>query len=107
MYLTQIYKFTKTYYNTIIKALGLSLAILTILTPNLSVVAQVEGSSPSNINLAITKVVKDGKDQLTEKVSAGKFSVSETLSNDDAIKYSWDGTRISTSFKDNPALCCG
>jgi hypothetical protein len=103
----QIQNFLKSKINIAIKTIGVFLSILTLLSPTLAISAQVEGAASANINLAITKVVKDGKDQLTEKVSANKFSFSDTLGNDDAIKYSWDGTRISTSFKDSPALCCG
>lgn len=81
--------------------------IFAILTPILSASAQLEEPAPSNINLAITKVVKDGVDQATQKVAINKFSFSEGLGDGDSIKYSWDNTRILTSFKDKPALCCG
>jgi hypothetical protein len=80
---------------------------LTFASPLVSVSAQLEDPAPSNINLAITKVLKDGKDQVTEKVSLNKFVFNDSLSESDSIKYQWDNTRILTSFKDKPALCCG
>jgi hypothetical protein len=107
MYQNQIKNFLKIQIKTIIQLFSICLVFSTIIIPNISVFAQVEGTAPANINLAITKVVKDGKDVLTEKTSAGKFSFSDTLGKDDAIKYSWDGTRINSTFKENPALCCG
>jgi hypothetical protein len=90
------------------KFFGLLLIImLTLSIPFIYSSAQVEDTAPSNINLAITKVVKDGRDQVTEKVSTNKFVLNDSLSDADSIKYSWDNTRILTNFKDKPALCCG
>ncbi len=83
------------------------MVFLTIVIPTVSAFAQIESQVSSNINLAITKVVKDGKDQPTEKVSANKFTFGDSLNDSDSIKYSWDNTRILTSFKNKPALCCG
>jgi hypothetical protein len=82
-------------------------ATLTISMHSISAFAQVEDAAPSNINLAITKVVKDGRDQVTEKVSINKFALNDSLNDSDSIKYSWDNTRILSNFKDKPALCCG
>jgi hypothetical protein len=92
---------------SILKIFILVISLVSILVPSLYISAQVEGASPANINLAITKVVKDGKDQVTEKISAGKYSFNDSLKESDSIKYQWDGTRIMTSFKDSAALCCG
>jgi hypothetical protein len=89
---------------------GLSIFLIFMLTlsiPSISTFAQVEDTAPSNINLAITKVVKDGRDQVTEKVSTNKFVLNDSLNEFDSIKYSWDNTRILSNFKDKPALCCG
>jgi hypothetical protein len=83
------------------------MVFLTLCIPAINVNAQLEDPVPNNINLAITKVVKDGRDQVTEKVATNKFILNDSLSGSDAIKYSWDNTRILTSFKDKPALCCG
>lgn len=93
---------------TIFKYFSIFLVIiLTLSTPSVSSLAQIEEAAPTNINLAITKVVKDGRDQVTEKVSTNKFVLNDSLNDSDAIKYSWDNTRILTNFKDKPALCCG
>ena len=94
--------------NTSLTRIFLSLtAFLVLAIPTISISAQLENPAPSNINLAITKVVKDGRDQATEKVATNKFAFNESLADSDSIKYSWDNTRILTSFKDKPALCCG
>jgi hypothetical protein len=81
--------------------------ILAFNLPTISSIAQVEDTAPTNINLAITKVLKDGRDQVTEKVATNKFVFNDSLNDSDSIKYSWDNTRILTNFKDKPALCCG
>jgi hypothetical protein len=89
------------------KVLSSLLLFLVLVAPSVSALAQVENTAPDNINLSITKVVKDGLDLSTEKIAPNKFILNNSLSDSDAIKYSWDNTRILTSFKDKPALCCG
>ena len=62
---------------------------------------------PSNINLAISKVVKDGKDYPTNQLSPRSWSFKDVLNNGDSIKYQWDNTKLGIYFEKNPALCCG
>jgi hypothetical protein len=91
----------------IIKLITISIISCVFSIGSVSASAQAEGTAPDNINLAITKVVKDGKDIMTEKSGTNKFTFNDSLGDNDAIKYSWDNTRILTNFKSNPALCCG
>jgi hypothetical protein len=62
---------------------------------------------PQNINLSITKVVKDGKDVPTNQISKQVWASKEVLNSGDGIKYQWDNTKIGVYFEKNPALCCG
>ena len=62
---------------------------------------------PQNINLSITKVVKDGKDYTTDQINSNSYSFRDVLNSGDSIKYTWDNTKIGIYFKSNPAICCG
>ncbi len=86
-----------------------------LFTP-LTLITQAQSSStsqsksqlpPQNINLAISKVVKDGKDIATTQLGKKDWSFKEVLNSGDSIKYQWDNTKIGVYFERNPALCCG
>ena len=57
--------------------------------------------------MAISKVVKDGKDYPTNQLSPRSWSFKDVLNNGDSIKYQWDNTKLGIYFEKNPALCCG
>jgi hypothetical protein len=66
-----------------------------------------QATPPQNINFAITKVVKDGKDYNTSQSEPRNWSFGEVLGSGDAIKYQWENTKIGVYFEKNPAVCCG
>jgi hypothetical protein len=88
-----------------IHCIGLSVPVLA--QSSSSDTSDITKLPPENINLSITKVVKEGKDYATDQIASNSYSFKGVLNSGDGIKYTWDNTRIGVYFKTNPAICCG
>ncbi len=65
--------------------------------------AAVAQSATNPINLAISKVTKDGKSENTRKEANNSYTYDNELNLDDDIKYGWSGTDLNLKYKDAPA----
>jgi hypothetical protein len=80
--------------------------IVTLATPMcLSVLAQQSTTNP--INLKISKVVKDQKDEATKQTTLNVWAYDGELGLDDAIKYGWSGVDLNLKYKEKPAKSGG
>jgi hypothetical protein len=77
-----------------------------LVTPFLvPVLAQQSTSNP--INLKITKVTKDGKDDLTKQTATNVWTYDSELGVNDSIKYAWSGVDLNLKYMTNPAKSGG
>ncbi len=84
---------------------GFSLVILLITGSQISTLAQ--QSSTNTINLGITKVVKDQKDENTKQAGTNIWRYSGDLTANDAIKYKWSGVDLNVKYKTTPSKGAG
>lgn len=101
--------FTLTLLVTILTVYFLSFGSVALAQSNLPTNTSLVNTNlpPENINLSITKVIKDGKDYATDQVNSNSYSFKDILNSSDSIKYTWDNTKIGVYFRSNPAICCG
>ncbi|MEM1312333.1 MAG: hypothetical protein AAGF07_02630 [Patescibacteria group bacterium] len=82
--------------------LNLIIAILIPISSTIITTAQQSAANP--INLRISKVVKDQKDELTRQASTNVWVYDDPLGINDSIKYGWSGVDLNVKYRDNPAL---
>jgi len=90
--------FTPT-YKAIVKTISILFLVCLFFLPALSLQAQ---QATNTINLAISKISKNGRDENTQNVSSNSWKYDGELTLDDSIKYSWKNTDLNLKYKDNP-----
>ena len=83
------------------------IAMFALLFTPLSIVVLTQQSTTNAINLKISKVVKNKKDEATKQTSPNVWTYDGELANDDSIKYAWSGVDLDVKYKTRPAKSGG